>query len=786
MSIRAAREHSSDPLNPVLNRYQQELIQLRNQRTLVTDPDSQRIQVDSRSRLKYYDCFNQQAAITVGRLFQYPLEPDFNNLTIWYRFDQTGNTMKDLSCFDNHANIVGNPKLVEGLNFGQFGGTIALQCDGAGDYFWTPEGLNGAGRITNLTDGFAVGCIIYPQDISNANSENPVLFYKKDDDSGNYGYTAQITSTGKLFFASKINGNLTKKQTVSLPVGGQVGAFHDYYSSDYDPDNYDAGSPNYFVVPNWYIIWFLSDMLQPPNLKIFVNGSLLTLEATTIDDRLTQTSTHDTFIAAGDNGSRGYYPGIIQDYRFMKRQVTQPEITYHNTNKLSVSNIAYGQPLVSGGTVFNGNESVFFDGVDDYIDCSDDASLWSGTMTKFSFSVWMYPTDIASTRDIVRHNTTGGGRFRSQIEPSGNKFRFYVRNAADSADGNSESAGLLSNQWVHLVGTYDNSLGSANVKIYINKVVGATTGNLTDTIPVNSYPLTLGGTNSFFKGFMRDFRFWKTKALTQTEINNVYDNSLSAPTPDYWLKINEGGGNPVDSISGTKTGVLSNGAMWRPQPNPTAVSIFLDGVDDYVDCQNDNSLWSKGLTQFSYSLWIYPRQFTRGFNTSVTRHGDDAGRFRADIFDVTGNIQWHIRNAANSADMCTCGTTTGDIVENAWNHIVCTYDKTLGSNHIKIYVNSVLKGQGTAGTPETVTDSLARMLLGGDSGFFIGSIKDFRWWTIKALTQTEVNNVYADNSSAPTPDYWLKMNDESGSPVDTISGTKVAMLKNGARWEYNV
>jgi len=72
----------------------------------------------------------------------------------------------------------------------------------------------------------------------------------------------------------------------------------------------------------------------------------------------------------------------------------------------------------------------------------------------------------------------------------------------------------------------------------------------------------LAGGGSDFQGNMRDFRWWTTKALTQTEITDVYNNSVNAPLPDYWLKMVEGIGNPVDRISGTKIGTLTNGAFW--------------------------------------------------------------------------------------------------------------------------------------------------------------------------------------------------------------------------------
>src|SRR4029450_9986973 len=110
--------------------------------------------------------------------------------------------------------------------------------------------------------------------------------------------------------------------------------------------------------------------------------------------------------------------------------------------------------------------------------------------------------------------------------------------------------------WIHIVGVYDTTLGSANLKIFVNNVQGSQTGNLTETLNVPNVALRLGQPNTATpNAYYKDFRWFTNKALTQTEINKTFKNEPDAPTPDYWLKMNEGTGNPVDIITGTKSGV---------------------------------------------------------------------------------------------------------------------------------------------------------------------------------------------------------------------------------------
>ena len=71
---------------------------------------------------------------------------------------------------------------------------------------------------------------------------------------------------------------------------------------------------------------------------------------------------------------------------------------------------------------------------------------------------------------------------------------------------------------------------------------------------------------------MRDFKFWNNQALSQTEVNNVFSDNPVAPSPNYWLKMDEGTGNPTDAITGTKTATLTNGTTWLTNPDYVAIT----------------------------------------------------------------------------------------------------------------------------------------------------------------------------------------------------------------------
>ena len=131
--------------------------------------------------------------------------------------------------------------------------------------------------------------------------------------------------------------------------------------------------------------------------------------------------------------------------------------------------------------------TILFDGTDDYIDLTNDATLWSQSLTKFSFSVWIYPTAGWDTnfREVVYHSGGTNQGFKLTISgDTANKIIFTIKNATGTFI-NSYNTTLELNEWNFITCTYDNSLGSANLKIYVNAVVG-TNADLTEAINLSA------------------------------------------------------------------------------------------------------------------------------------------------------------------------------------------------------------------------------------------------------------------------------------------------------------
>jgi hypothetical protein len=91
----------------------------------------------------------------------------------------------------------------------------------------------------------------------------------------------------------------------------------------------------------------------------------------------------------------------------------------------------------------------------------------------------------------------------------------------------SGASALVDNTWYHLVGTYDNSLGSNQAKLYINGVVaGNATGS--SALAVSTTAFSIGTQKTFFAstrsfaGSIDDVRLWN-RALSASEVQTLYN-----------------------------------------------------------------------------------------------------------------------------------------------------------------------------------------------------------------------------------------------------------------------
>ena len=220
-------------------------------------------------------------------------------------------------------------------------------------------------------------------------------------------------------------------------------------------------------------------------------------------------------------------------FRYSPKIITNGLILYYDgaNPKCYVSGDTVSNDLSitqSTGTLTNGvtydtdnNGSWVFDGIDDYIDCTNNAAFNQDFDTAFSVSAWVKFDTIATVNILFyKFNPSPKGW---QLRLQNNKVSLFLKHATGGANQIHAFGTTIINigSWYHLTATYDGSNTLAGVKLYVNgasDVVTGAGGPVVGTFQ-NTEPLLLGITTN---GNIASFKMWN-RELTQEEVLQNYN-----------------------------------------------------------------------------------------------------------------------------------------------------------------------------------------------------------------------------------------------------------------------
>jgi hypothetical protein len=201
------------------------------------------------------------------------------------------------------------------------------------------------------------------------------------------------------------------------------------------------------------------------------------------------------------------------------------------TNMNTTGNATSGWQVTDGGQWDNRSDMVFstgshlqFDGVDDYVDCGNDASLDITDAITISAWVKCHTTTYAYDRIVSKGLWGPYNVFTDDTD------KIYFRVGSNTT---LPSSSLGKNTWRYVTATYDEDAGGNNQKLYIDGVLDKSriTSGKMSVVP-NDVMLGGTGTDKWFNGSIDEVRIYN-RALFEDEIYRQYIRSkyaADAPT----------------------------------------------------------------------------------------------------------------------------------------------------------------------------------------------------------------------------------------------------------------
>src|SRR5215216_157588 len=245
------------------------------------------------------------------RLYQMPVEPDGNKLTLWLRFlkPAPGGGYNDESGFQNHGVLdSGSPTNASGPNTSM----PSLRFDGLDDTISIPNNSTINLQTAASSTGFSVSFNINPTSLSLHGGKHRIIACKTDDSvsARQWGWMIWLEANGNLFFHVRIaNVFYTASKTFAFPS-----------------------------VNKWYRL-FCTFTRSTNTPRIYVDGALSTDAVTTYVGALTLPSTNtNLYIGSNDIAGQSYLSGFLSDFRFWREKaVTSQEIGNIQQSGLTIS-----------------------------------------------------------------------------------------------------------------------------------------------------------------------------------------------------------------------------------------------------------------------------------------------------------------------------------------------------------------------------------------------------------------------------------------------------------------
>lgn len=401
---------------------------------------------------------------------------------------------------------------------------------------------------------------------------------------------------------------------------------------------------------------------------------------------------------------------------------------------------------------------------------SGSSAMASNTTTKIqgynlTWSIW-FKTSMTTGGHLLggssqQTGSTGSSSRAIYMDTTGKVgFGVYMSGAGYAAQS---SQSYNDNQW-HLATATEDSTGS---KLYVDgALVGTTTATITGSYTmywrvgydnIYNYPGGSTATSYHFTGSLDDPRIYN-RTLSSQEVSALY--TQYAPG----LKVAQGGnglvgwwkfdGNAKDASPYADNGTVSGATLTADRKNAANSAYSFNGTSSYIQMPY-NSV-TRPTSAITVSAWIYT---TNNASTAEQRivSTTETGGYALYLTGSSGNqciaqqICFIIYQSSSTIQKVQANKSL--LANNAWTHIVVTYDASTGI--LSLFLNGSLTTTNSVGAvplfytysnPLCIGAEASATNCSSSTAYYSGSIDDVRVYN-RVLSASDITGLYGSYNS---------------------------------------
>jgi hypothetical protein len=435
-----------------------------------------------------------------------------------------------------------------------------------------------------------------------------------------------------------------------------------------------------------------------------------------------------------------------------------------------------------------GTGALMFDGTDDWVWTSNDASLQiTGSL---SIEAWI-KTSVANGDRGIFGKMAASPNYGYVLRLNSGVAEMGVSSTGSNFVSTLGTKRVDDGQWHYVVGVYN---PSGSIDLYVD---GALQISNSTSIPASIFNTTAAGAigstyngSSFFNGIIDSVRVY-SRSLTATEILSNYNSShlelqtrvgdstnpddgtweIWAPTTgetqidsfdstlgnglvSYW-NLDEASGTRYDRWGTSNLTANGTGGVGTGTGKINGSADFESTESDFLEIA-DNAALSTGDIDFTISAWVNLESEAVDMDIVSKYEGGGVQEYRLFYLQSSDVFRFTIQDAAGA----TVGAVNSSINPSTgtWYHITVYHDSV--NNQVGMIINN---GTPTTGnTSASPTDTASSFRLGArnttETSFFDGLIDEVGFWK-RTLSSDEVTYLYS-----------------SGSPKNNLFGTDLTNL----------
>ncbi len=379
----------------------------------------------------------------------------------------------------------------------------------------------------------------------------------------------------------------------------------------------------------------------------YTNTSILSNRDVTIDKAKPVLIINNNTASVNTSGLVGYW-------RFEQSNgsaATNDSSGYGNTGTLTNMNLTGN--ATSGLTQGRFGNALRFDGVNDYVDAGNAASL--RIASSLTLSAWVKLDGTQNGRFVIKGDGVGASTFSYILDNNAvSGFRFYTSNGS-SGVGSMRNAVETTGVWYFVAGVYDSSqnmqyLYVDGVLIDSDSIVGV--ADVNDNVYIGR---DTSGTAPL-KGTIDEVQIWN-RSLTADEINLLYQSHAVYGNTTLMLQLPNKGVRDADSNLNTLTyrnqTLIQNDTglvgYWNLDEGAGTASYDKSGYGNTGTLTNMNTSNPNGLTSNATSGWNESGRF--GYGLRFDGVNDFVNMTTAGISNTSGTFEFWIKPEGTWSDM---------------------------------------------------------------------------------------------------------------------------------------